>query len=168
MLAALSSGSVSAQPQMIVEQEIVGSGMLADGSGDQVAYWMQVRNEGSTAAEVVKVLMRMPEEFADVHWTCEGVGAACGSGQGAGDILFQDVDLPPGAELTFELTTRIVDPRQRGIEAAIEALAAWPEVTGAAAVTFYSRCSASTSVDSPEAALPAHPCTFRDSFEARN
>jgi len=170
LLPALDAG---AAVDLVVVHDVVASAVLAEGGGDRVDYLVEVRNDGSTGAQQVKVLMRLPEEFAGTAWTCQAEGgAACGSAQGAGDILFH-TDLPAGARIGVALSTRVEDARQQGVETAVEATAAWPETLEAGAVAFYSRCSASQtiSVDGEGAdgqPLPPHPCGFLDSFEARH
>jgi hypothetical protein len=157
---------------VVVRHEIVGSGILSDGSGDLVDYELEVSNAGGTAANGVVLDLMLPPEFvpADTAWTCTGSGgASCGSASGTGDIAFS-VDLPPASSVLVELSTRIVDPDDAGVETAASATSAGSELSldNNAGTTFYRACSASELLVVGEfTSLPPHVCGFRDGFEDR-
>ncbi len=66
-----------------------------------------VANHGPDAAAGTLVEDRFPPELTAITWTCEGFGGArCEAASGGGNIEEQ-VDLPPGGSVTYEVSARL-------------------------------------------------------------
>jgi uncharacterized repeat protein (TIGR01451 family) len=167
LLLLLAASLAQAQVDIAVWHEIVGSGVLADGS-DRIDYLMEVANLGDGPATQVKISTVLPPEFFEVEWTCTGTGGAdCEADQGFGDIRWE-TPMAAGAAFLFELSVRVADPRLRPIEHGIGALSGWevdanPDNDWAS--TTYRRCPGAPAIDDPASPLPPHACVHWDGFE---
>lgn len=163
----LAAPLAQAQVDIAVWHEIVGSGVLADGS-DRIDYAMEVANLGDSQATQVKISMVLPPEFFDVSWTCTAAdGADCVADEGFGDIRWE-TSMAAGAAFLFKLSVRMADPRLRPIEHGIGALSGWevdPNPANDWASSTYRRCPGAPTIDDPDAPLPPHTCVHWDGFE---
>lgn len=156
-----------AQVDIAVWHEIVGSGVMADGS-ERIDYAMEVANLGDDSAREVKISMVLPPDFFEVGWTCTATGSTpCVALEGFGDIRWE-TPMEAGAAFEFALSVRVADPRTRPIEHGIDALSAWEADSNPAnnqASSTYRHCPGAPTIDDATSPLPLHTCVHWDGFD---
>lgn len=75
---------------------------------EETAYTVRVRNIGSRGAAGASVSVSDDPNLLDQAWTCAAAGGAVCSASGSGAFT-DNVDVPPGGELTYDVSAR-VDP----------------------------------------------------------